>query len=209
MQRLHLPIAVSLALHAAIAAILFWGAYSLYEKETGGSGTGGVVSVWIAGPAGETIGAEAPASVPRRAAPRPSAVMHATAQAPQAAAAAASAGGAPAANATGTGGGEGVGTGQGAGVGSGSGGNPVLAKIWKRINSSKYYPETAKRQKMEGSPRVTFSIAEDGSVANVAIAASCGMAILDDAAKETVRRAAPLPFYPQPITLTVKYSLAN
>ena len=41
------------------------------------------------------------------------------------------------------------------------------------------------------------------------LAAKQGHAILDDAAKETVRRAAPLPFYPQPITLTVKYSLAN
>ena len=225
MKQLGLPIALSLALHAILAGLLFWGAFSLSRAETGGSGTGGVVSVWIAGPAGEMIGAggvphprfdrltangkkTSPSASDMKTSPsvRPKPPSPVRPEPVEGQSASQAESGTPG---SGTGGGNGVGSGQGSGVGAGSGGNPVLAKIWKRINSSKYYPETAKHQGMEGSPRVTFSIAEDGSVSNVAIATSCGQAILDDAAKETVRRASPLPFYPQPITLTVKYSLAN
>ena len=53
----------------------------------------------------------------------------------------------------------------------------------------------------------TFFSMEDGKIKWVKLAASCGARVLDDAALETVRRAAPLPFYPKPITVVVKYSL--
>ena len=58
-------------------------------------------------------------------------------------------------------------------------------------------------------PRVTFAIGEDGSVKWVRLARSSGTAILDEAALAAVRRAAPLPYYPAPITLAVKYSLGK
>lgn len=65
----------------------------------------------------------------------------------------------------------------------------------------------AKRRGMEGSPRITFAIDEDGSIKWVRLLDSCGKEILDRAAVDTVHRAAPLPYYPKPITLAVKYSL--
>jgi TonB family protein len=62
---------------------------------------------------------------------------------------------------------------------------------------------------MTGMPRVTFAIDGGGGVSWVRLASSCGNRILDDAAVATVRRAAPLPYYPTPITLAVKYSLGD
>ncbi len=203
MKRLRLPLTLSLGIHAALAALLFWGAFSIYESERGGAGSGGVVSVWVAGPDGESAG-DGRVS-PARSVRPPSGAMQSSEPASRQIQGAAGGG----SQATGEGSGEGVGSGQGAGMGSGSGGNPVLARIWKKINRSKYYPEGAKSRGLEGSPRVTFTISEDGSVESVALASSCGEALLDDAARETIRRAAPLPFYPGPITLTVKYSLAD
>lgn len=89
------------------------------------------------------------------------------------------------------------------------GGNPVLARIWKKIDSNKYYPSAARRMGIAGAPRVTFEIAEDGSVKWVKLAETSGDWMLDDAAVETVRRAAPLPYYEKPITLAVRYSIGK
>lgn len=97
----------------------------------------------------------------------------------------------------------------GPGIGRGHGGDPLLAKIWNKINASKYYPAIARRAGITGSPRVTFAIASDGSIVWVKLSKSCGKKILDEAALKTVRRAAPLPYYPKPITVAVRYSLTN
>ena len=106
--------------------------------------------------------------------------------------------------------GEGGGAGSGDGVGSGSGsGDPRLVAIWKKINRSKYYPEMARRQGVEGSPKVVFSISEDGRVGGVKVVESSGNEILDNAAIEAIQNSAPLPFYPQPITIAVRYSLKD
>lgn len=95
----------------------------------------------------------------------------------------------------------------GAGFGPGNSGDPRLTQIWKKINRSKYYPEAARRGGLQGSPRVVFSINENGSVTNVNLIDSCGEALLDAAALETIRRAAPLPYYPVPVKLAVRYEL--
>ncbi|MFH1830534.1 MAG: energy transducer TonB [Pseudomonadota bacterium] len=105
-----------------------------------------------------------------------------------------------------SGGGKGLGSG---GINVGKGGDPLLAKIWRQINSSKYYPSSARRKGITGAPQVSFAINEDGKIKWVKLAASCSAKVLDDAALETVRRAAPLPFYPKPITVVVKYSLTQ
>lgn len=105
--------------------------------------------------------------------------------------------------------GDGGSGGSGQGTSSPGPGNPTLAKILKRVGAFKYYPSLAKKNGLEGTPRVTFAINEDGSVKTLAISSSSGQQILDDAAIETVRRAAPLPFYPKAITLAVKYSLKD
>lgn len=205
MKRYRLPIALSLAIHAALAGLFALGAFSIYRMEEGGGGPGGVVSVWIADGDGPSIGLER--TVKRHPPSRRSEEM--TTRTPRREINGAAASGGSEEKGFGGGTGDGAGGGTGSGVGSGLGGDPALAQIWKKINRSKYYPENAKARRIEGSPRVTFTIAEDGSVQGVAIAASCGEEILDDAARETIRRAAPLPFYPRPITLTVKYSLAD
>ncbi|MBI4126446.1 MAG: energy transducer TonB [Deltaproteobacteria bacterium] len=88
-------------------------------------------------------------------------------------------------------------------------GNPTLTAIWKKINRAKYYPLVAREQKLEGAPRVQFQIDNDGNVTTISLVDSSGSDILDDAALETIRRAAPLPAYPEPITLAIRYSLQN
>ena len=94
-------------------------------------------------------------------------------------------------------------------MGNSAEGDPALANIWKQINASKFYPQTAKKQKLEGVPKITFEINSNGQIKWVNIATSSGEKILDDAAIETVKRAAPLPFYPKPVTVAVRYSLRD
>jgi len=96
--------------------------------------------------------------------------------------------------------------------GYGAGGeeaDPRLVEIWRRINKAKYYPEIAKREGLEGAPKVEFKISIDGKVSETMLINSCGHEILDRAAIETIRRSAPLPFYPKPIIVAVRYSLKD
>ncbi len=94
------------------------------------------------------------------------------------------------------------------GIGAGSlTGNPILTKIRQKIERAKYYPPEAKRQKIEGRPEVTFQINPDGTLANATLKSSSGNENLDNAALETVKRAAPFPYYERPISLAIKYSL--
>lgn len=108
------------------------------------------------------------------------------------------------------GGAEGGGGATGGGIGTGAGpGDPRLAAIWRKINRSKYYPEFARRQGLEGAPKVAFSISENGKVEGVKVVESSGNEVLDKAALETIERSSPLPFYPKPITIAVRYSLKD
>lgn len=192
------PLTFSLVIHALFIITAVWGASyfgAAYLSDLGGGGRGGALSVWIA----ETPeGADTQISKTSLNSQKATAVKKIN-TAEQTSDAEALNGGE----------GSGIGTGTGEGLGAGKDGDPLLKNIWRRINSSKYYPQIARRQGLEGTPRVTFLIGEDGSVKSVDIATSSGEAILDDAAKETVRRAAPLPYYPKPITLAVKYSLKD
>lgn len=203
MRKRHLiALAISAALHAAlIAGIAIAGVWIFGELRLA---PGDTVSVFIApggndgqgGPVG-TVARPRPQAAAKKTtktatesatAPTPQPMM------PESSAAAASPGGS---GSPGVGGGEG-------GIGRG---DPRLSQIWRRINASKYYPEAARRDKLEGAPRVTFAINEDGSIGWARLAASSGSALLDDAALQTVQRAAPLPYYAGPITLAVRYSL--
>lgn len=103
----------------------------------------------------------------------------------------------------------GIGATGGPGTTAGAGGSELLSKIWRKINASKYYPPSARRRGVTGAPRVEFAIDENGSVKWAKLVATSGQSVLDDAALETVRRAAPLPYYPKPITVAVRYSLAR
>lgn len=85
----------------------------------------------------------------------------------------------------------------------------ILRQIRNRIERAKFYPLTAKRQKIEGSPVIEFQIDETGRVRDVTLKQTSGSEILDEAAKQTVTQAEPLPFYPDPIALSIHYALGD
>ena len=87
------------------------------------------------------------------------------------------------------------------------GGNQILAKIKAKIERAKTYPRLAQRKGIEGRPIVLFEINPDGSIKSVSISSSSGRDIIDNAAIETVKRAAPLPYFEKPIQLAIKYEL--
>lgn len=187
-----ISLGLSVLAHAALAVVLVWGALFFSPIKFGGGGTGRAsVDVWLADSEGGRRADMATSTISTKSKPSaaPSTTKHAS---------------------SGEGSGEGT-AGDGSGTGSGGNGegSAILANIWKRINSHKYYPQLARERGVQGTPRIQFAIAEDGSVVDAKLAASCGEAILDDAAIETIRRAAPLPFYPGRITVGVKYSLSN
>lgn len=61
------------------------------------------------------------------------------------------------------------------------------------------YPEAAKAQKLYGSLRLTVNIRSDGSVESIEINSPSGHKILDEAAKQIVRLAAPFAPFPEDI----------
>jgi TonB family protein len=88
-------------------------------------------------------------------------------------------------------------------------GNPILTKIRTKIERAKYYPAEARKQKLTGRPVVRFTIDENGAISSAELTKTSGSNLLDDAALSTVRRAAPLPCYSEPIVIAIKYSLAD
>lgn len=86
-------------------------------------------------------------------------------------------------------------------------GNPILAKIRNKIERSKYYPQQARLQRLEGRPEVSFKIAPNGTIESVHLKRSSGSALLDSAAIETVNRSAPLPYYDGQISLAINFTL--
>lgn len=65
------------------------------------------------------------------------------------------------------------------------------------IKRHEKYPDRARRQRWEGTVVVALSLSADGKVTNISVAESSGREILDEAALEMVRRAAPLPRAPE------------
>lgn len=69
-------------------------------------------------------------------------------------------------------------------------------KVVSKLRRSLRYPSEAKRQRLKGEVRVRFTVAQNGSVSGIRIVRSSGSSILDQAALDTVRRAAPFPRIP-------------
>lgn len=105
--------------------------------------------------------------------------------------------------------GGGAGLNSGSSAGHGTDGANVLAEIWRKLDRNKFYPVSAKKQKLEGAPKVSFEITSTGKPENISIANSCGIAILDSAAIETVKRSEPLPAYSKPITVTINFAVSD
>jgi protein TonB len=83
----------------------------------------------------------------------------------------------------------------------------LLRSIRRRIEEAKIYPESARREGIQGTVEVRFRIATDGSVDTVEIARPSGFSVLDEAAQRTIRRAAPYPFIRGWIRLPLSYHL--
>lgn len=63
----------------------------------------------------------------------------------------------------------------------------------REIHQRLIYPEVAREMGWEGRVLLTFLVAQDGNVREVAVTESSGIALLDHSAVMTVHRAAPLP----------------
>lgn len=83
----------------------------------------------------------------------------------------------------------------------------VIAKIRKKIAREQVYPLEAQEGKIEGDVKVSFKIKEDGDLSFIKILQSSGSPLLDQAALQTIKKAAPLPFYPDVLALKLEYKL--
>lgn len=236
MKRFTLPILLSTLFHGAlILGVTLWSLYYVEDEGPpilgGGGGGGGVVAIELieAGNLGKAGGEEVGPKKPSQAKPEPSSKMkvHASLQKKTTKPPRSLHRGdgdesgrdsegtgeyKPGIVSSGSGGGSGGGHGGGIGKGIGPGrgqGNPILGKIWLKINRSKYYPWHARRRGLEGMPRVTFKITRSGQIEFVKLTKSCGVPELDEAAVETIRRSTPLPHYSKPITVTIRFSLSD
>ncbi|MEP2760548.1 MAG: energy transducer TonB, partial [Hyphomicrobiales bacterium] len=75
-------------------------------------------------------------------------------------------------------------------------------KVVAKLRRAKRYPKQARREKLTGSVRVTFTISKNGSVSGVRVSRSSGHPILDKAALDMVRRASPMPKFPKDMKRT-------
>jgi protein TonB len=70
-------------------------------------------------------------------------------------------------------------------------------KIVSKLRRALRYPAEAKRKKLRGEVQVAFTVSAGGGIGGVRVVASSGSPVLDKAAVETVRRAAPFPAIPE------------
>jgi len=70
-------------------------------------------------------------------------------------------------------------------------------KVASKLRRALVYPSAAKRQKLRGKVQVSFVVSAGGGVGSIRIVSSSGSPVLDKAALETVRRAAPFPPIPE------------
>ncbi len=86
-------------------------------------------------------------------------------------------------------------------------------KVVAKLRRARRYPSEAKRERLRGQVRVSFTITSNGGVSSLRVSRSSGSSILDRAALETVRRAAPFPPIPDgagraswPFTVPIDFS---
>jgi TonB family protein len=84
-----------------------------------------------------------------------------------------------------------------------------LGLIRARIEKLKRYPVLARRRGIEGKVVVAFTITKQGEVKEAVITRSSGFALLDKAALNSVRKAAPFPYLPDRIVVPIVYKLTD
>ncbi|WP_245451313.1 energy transducer TonB family protein [Georhizobium profundi] len=70
-------------------------------------------------------------------------------------------------------------------------------QVVTRLRRALRYPAAARRDRLTGEVHVSFTIAAGGGVSGISVVRSSGSPVLDQAAIETVQRAAPFPQIPQ------------
>jgi len=76
---------------------------------------------------------------------------------------------------------------------TGTGLSALAAEIRKRIERARFYPDQARREGIEGTVELEFALSADGQVQEIWVLRSSGSSILDEAAIQVVKRAAPYP----------------
>lgn len=69
-------------------------------------------------------------------------------------------------------------------------------KVVSRLRRALRYPGAAKRDRLRGETHVRFTVSQNGGVSGLSVVRSSGSSVLDQAALETVQRAAPFPAIP-------------
>lgn len=72
-------------------------------------------------------------------------------------------------------------------------------KVLVKLRRAKRYPSQARRDRLQGTATVSFTVARSGAVSGVRLARSSGHTLLDQAALEMVHRASPMPKVPDDI----------
>jgi TonB family protein len=85
----------------------------------------------------------------------------------------------------------------------------ILASIRKKIMKKKRYPLLAKEQGLSGVVTLNFQTNKAGQLDYIKVTKSSGHNSLDLAAINSVKKAVPLPHYPEPIALALEYRLQN
>jgi protein TonB len=89
---------------------------------------------------------------------------------------------------------------------SSDGGNAAASdykgKVVVRLRRAKRYPRQARRNNLEGTAHVAFTISRSGSVSAIRLTRSSGHAVLDQAALDMVRRASPMPKFPGDLSVS-------
>ncbi|PVB62397.1 energy transducer TonB [Labrenzia sp. 011] len=74
-------------------------------------------------------------------------------------------------------------------------------KILAKLRRAKRYPRQARRENLSGTVQVAFTISRSGAVSGIRVVRSSGQPVLDQAALDMVRRAAPMPKFPAGMTV--------
>jgi len=74
-------------------------------------------------------------------------------------------------------------------------------KVAAKLRRAKRYPREARRQRLDATVVVAFTIASNGSVSGIRVTRSSGHQVLDQAALDMVRRASPMPNFPRDMRL--------
>jgi len=82
----------------------------------------------------------------------------------------------------------------------------LRTKIRRAVNRHRHYPRLARRRGIEGKVVLAFRLSKTGAIQHVKVVHSAGR-ILDNAALAALRRAAPLPYYPDWVRLPVVFQL--